>query len=99
MIPKNLKVGDTFEDGGLTYRVLKVLDPPYAYESAVVTVAPVDKSLIEEPKEEPREEKAYTKTEINRLPNVKLEELCKELDLEIGTGAEMKRAIINKLGL
>lgn len=101
MIPRNLKVGETFVDGGLTYRVTKVLNPPYLYESAVVEKGekPEPIKVKEEPKEEPKEDKTYTKTEINRMPNVKLEELCKELELEVGTGAEMKRAIINKLGL
>lgn len=32
MVPKGLKVGDTFEDGGLTYEVTKVL-PNGCYES------------------------------------------------------------------
>ena len=41
----------------------------------------------------------YSKTQINRLPNVELEKLCKKLGLEVGTGTEMKRAIIAKLGL
>ena len=96
MIPKNLKVGDTFVDGKQTYKVTKVLEPPYAYESVVVEKPEPIK--VEEPKVE-EVDKTYTKTEINRMPNVKLEELCKELDLEVGTGAEMKRAIIGKLGL
>lgn len=99
MIPRNLKVGDTFVDGGLTYRVTKVLNPPYLYESAVVEKGEKPEPIkVEEPKVE-EVDKTYTKTEINRMPNVKLEELCKELDLEVGTGAEMKRAIIGKLGL
>ena len=45
MIPKGLKVGDTFEDFGLTYRVTKVIGKNY--ESERVGVAPLPFSLPE----------------------------------------------------
>jgi len=45
MIPKGLKVGDTFEDYGLTYKVTKVIGENY--ESERVGVAPLPFSLPE----------------------------------------------------
>lgn len=106
MIPKNLKVGETFTDGGYTYKVLEIVKDGYI--STKITNANVKKY---EPKVEEEVEEIsvpetitnanvnYNKTQINRLPNSKLEEVCKELGIEIGTGTEMKRAIIAKLGL
>lgn len=93
MIPKNLKVGDTFTDGGFTYEVDEIVAMGYNSHR-------VDKPVkAPEIKEEVEEGSGYSKTQINRMPNSELEKVCKELGIEVGTGTEMKRAIIAKLGL
>lgn len=109
MIPKNLKIGDTFTDGGYRFKVKEIV--PEGYISTRITDSVVKKSdlpveekaqpshLEDEPEKIPNESVNYSKTQINRMPNFKLEEVCKELGLEVGTGTEMKRAIIAKLGL
>jgi len=95
----NYKLGDTYVDGEYTYKVIKV------YENGTCEAQRVDikKASIPEKKAEPIEEKVeepeYSKTQINRLPNAELEKLCKKMGLEVGTGTEMKRALIAKLGL
>lgn len=108
MIPKNMKIGDTFVDDGYTYVVDKIV--PLGYESHRITSGNVK---VEQPTKAENikvsEEETpsiteggvnkYSKTQVNRMPNSKLEEVCKELGLEVGTGTEMKRAIIAKLGL
>lgn len=48
------------------------------------------------------EPKQYTKTEINRMPTVELKKFAKEQNVENAdelTGAELKKILINKLGL
>lgn len=107
MIPKGLKAGDLFEDGGLTYMV-KSVNKDGTYISEIAEGKKVTKAVVkeDEPKEEPAEEiteeavkPSYTKTEINRASNFRLEEICKELGLKVGTGTMMKKAIIKELGL
>lgn len=48
MIPKGLKVGQTFEDGGSTYKVLKVVGDNYVSERVQETapLAPVEPETI-----------------------------------------------------
>lgn len=115
MIPKNLKVGDTFTEGNSTYEVMEVIPggyrskriklnaESYAYEEAMKATLELKKEEVkEEVKEEtpaPASETKYTKTEINRLNNAELEKLCKKLDIEPSTGMAMKKALIEKLGL
>ena len=96
----NYKIGDRYVDGEYTYEVIKV------YENGTCEAQRVDikKASIPEKKAEPiveekAEEPEYSKTQINRLPNAELEKLCKKMGLEVGTGTEMKRALIAKLGL
>ena len=111
MIPKNLKVGDTFTEGNSTYEVIEVITggyrskrvnvntEAYAYELAM-NATPKQEEVKEEVKEEtPASETKYTKTEINRLNNAELERVCDKLGVEKGTGMAMKKAIIEKLGL
>lgn len=93
---KNLKVGDTFIEGNQTYIVDEIV--PLGYNAHAIGKV-TDKPVKEIPVEEPKEEVSYSKTQINRMPNAELEKLCKELGIEVGTGTEMKRAIIAKLGL
>ena len=108
MIPKNLKVGDTFTDE-FTFKVVKVNEDG-TYISERFTDGVVKKDNFTEVKDAVNtgvtEEKAvtepdvnFTKTQINRMPNAELEKLCKQLGIKVGTGTEMKRAIINKLEL
>ena len=93
----NYKIGDRYVDGEYTYEVIKV------YENGTCEAQRVDiKKAIPEKKpivEEKAEEPEYSKTQINRLPNAELEKLCRKLGVEVGTGTEMKRALIAKLGL
>ena len=113
MIPKDLKVGDTFTEGNSTYEVLVVKQggytskrisvntEAYAYEEAM-KAEPKKEEVKEEVKAEapaPVLDTKYTKTEINRLNNAELEKLCKKLDIEPSTGMAMKKALIEKLGL
>lgn len=96
MIPKTLKVGDTFTDGNRLYKVLEVCGEG-------IYISRVIEGEIE-PQNEPEQiaektEKKYTKTEINRMSTATLTELAKELDIEVGTGLAMKNAIVKKLGL
>lgn len=104
---KNLKVGDTFIEGNQTYIVDEIV--PLGYNAHAITLDNVKKSgpKIEKmaqqsdslEKEITPPDVNYSKTQINRMPNAELEKVCKELGIEVGTGTEMKRAIIAKLGL
>lgn len=50
----------------------------------------------------PQEEKTYTKTEINRMSTAELKTFAKEQEVENAddmTGAELKKVLIEKLGL
>lgn len=50
----------------------------------------------------PPEEKTYTKTEINRMSTAELKTFAKEQEVENAddmTGAELKKVLIEKLGL
>lgn len=100
----NLKVGDTFVEGNQTYIVDEIV--PLGYNAHAITTEVVKKSekAVEntdktEVSEITSTDVNYSKTQVNRMPNAQLEKICKELGLEVGTGTEMKRAIIAKLGL
>ena len=100
----NLKVGDTFVEGNQTYIVDEIV--PLGYNAHAITTEVVKKSEKQventdktEVSEITSNDVNYSKTQVNRMPNAQLEKLCKELGLEVGTGTEMKRAIIAKLGL
>ena len=101
MIPKNLKVGDTFTVDNEIFEVLEVVE--LGYNSKRIGFVDEKKPVK---KEEPVKEETqldsfndYTKTEINRLNVFELEKVCDQLGLEKGTGKAMKEAIIKKLGL
>lgn len=72
MIPKGLKVGDTFKDGILTYKVLKVIGENY--ESQVVEDKPVGFSIANNLKEE-------TKEDYSTMPYAQLKKVCAEKGL------------------
>lgn len=118
MIPKNLKVGDTFKDGSGTFRVKEVVDtlnwtyiseridivrPQEATESTkqvkVEEILAEEEKAVIEPSTQLDSFNNYTKTEINRLSKSELEKLCDKLGLEKSTGTEMKKTIIDRLGL
>ena len=96
MIPKNLKIGDTFEDGNSTYEVIRVLkDGNYISKRVECN------KLVEEDKvlEEKEENKKYTKTQINRMSIAELKKLANEYGIEATGGSAIKKAIIEKLEL
>lgn len=106
MVAKGLKVGDIFTEGKRQYKILTV-NADGSYISSIVKKETKAEVKVEEPKkeevkaevEETKAEKTYTKTDINRMSTDNLTKLCKELGFEVGTGAEMKKTIIAKLGL
>lgn len=96
MIPKNLKIGDTFEDGNSTYEVIRVLkDGNYISKRVECN------KLVEEDKflEEKAENNKYTKTQINRMSIAELKKLANEYGIEATGGSAIKKAIIEKLEL
>ncbi len=96
MIPKNLKNGDTFEDGNSTYEVIRVLkDGNYISKRVECN------KLVEKDKflEEKAEDKKYTKTQINRMSIAELKKLANEYGIEATGGSAIKKAIIEKLEL
>ena len=96
MIPKNLKIGDTFKDGDSTYEIIRVLkDGNYISKRVECN------KLVEEDKflEEKAEDKKYTKTQINRMSIAELKKLANEYGIEATGGSAIKKAIIEKLEL
>ena len=96
MIPKNLKIGDTFEDGDSTYEIIRVLkDGNYISKRVECN------KLVEKEKflEEKAEDKKYTKTQINRMSIAELKKLANEYGIEATGGSAIKKAIIEKLEL
>lgn len=96
MIPKNLKIGDTFEDGNSTYEIIRVLkDGNYISKRVECN------KLVEKDKflEENAEDKKYTKTQINRMSIAELKKLANEYGIEATGGSAIKKAIIEKLEL
>ena len=96
MIPKNLKIGDTFKDGNSTYEIIRVLkDGNYISKRVECN------KLVEKDKflEEKAEDKKYTKTQINRMTIAELKKLANEYGIEATGGSAIKKAIIEKLEL
>ena len=96
MIPKNLKIGDTFEDGDSTYEIIRVLkDGNYISKRVECN------KLVEKDKflEEKADNKKYTKTQINRMTIAELKKLANEYGIEATGGSAIKKAIIEKLEL
>ena len=80
MIPKGLKVGDTFEDDGVLHKVLAVVGENY--ESQVVE-EPVGFSIA-------KEEVVEEKTDLESLQYSQLKKLCAEKGLDAkGTKADL----------
>ena len=96
MITKNLKIGDTFEDGDSAYEIIRVLkDGNYISKRVECN------KLVEKDKflEEKAEDKKYTKTQINRMSIAELKKLANEYGIEATGGSAIKKAIIEKLEL
>lgn len=102
MIPKNLKIGDTFEDSNSTYEIIRVLKDGNYISKRVECNKLVEKDkLVEKEKllEEKAEDKKYTKTQINRMSIAELKKLANEYGIEATGGSAIKKAIIEKLEL
>ena len=96
MIPKNLKIGDTFEDCGSTYEIIRVLKDGNYISKRVECKKLVEKDEL---LEEKAEDKKYTKTQINRMTIAELKKLANEYGIEATGGSAIKKAIIEKLEL
>lgn len=96
MIPKNLKIGDTFEDCGSTYEIIRVLKDGNYISKRVECKKLVEKDEL---LEEKAEIKKYTKTQINRMSIAELKKLANEYGIEATGGSAIKKAIIEKLEL
>lgn len=97
MIPKNLKIGDTFKDGDSTYEIIRVLKDGNYISKRVECKKLVEKK--DELLEEKAENKKYTKTQINRMTIAELKKLANEYGIEATGGSAIKKAIIEKLEL
>lgn len=96
MIPKNLKIGDTFEDCGSTYEIIRVLKDGNYISKRVECKKLVEKDEL---LEEKAENKKYSKTQINRMSIAELKKLANEYGIEATGGSAIKKAIIEKLEL
>lgn len=97
MVPKGLKVGDTFQDGGRAYKVLSV-NKDGTYSSKAVEKDEIPK-VFEAVKEAVEEGKKYTKTDINRMPKDELSILAKEYGVEAETAVEMRKQLMEKMNI
>ena len=95
MVPKGLKVGDTFQDGGRAYKVLSV-NADGTYSSKAVEKGDINEKIREDIVEE---EKKYTKTDINKMSKDELSVLAKEYGVEVETATEMKKQLIEKMNI
>ena len=96
MITKNLKIGDTFEDGDSTYEIIRVLKDGNYISKRVECKKLVEKDEL---LEEKAENKKYSKTQINRMTIAELKKLANEYGIEATGGSAIKKAIIEKLEL
>ena len=83
MIPKGLKVGDTFKDYNITYKVLKVVGENY--ESQAIKIDPIN--LDGEVQEEVKEEVQEVKEDFSSVPYAQLKKMCAEKGLD-ATGSK-----------
>lgn len=77
MIPKGLKVGETYLEGNLVYKVTKVLDDG-RYEGTWTGATSSEPSAVKEP-EEVKEE---VKEDYLSMPYAQLKKLCAERGLD-----------------
>ena len=72
MIPKGMKVGDTFEDGGVMHKVLKVVGENYESEvigGSLIKPIEVKETVVE-------------KEDYESLPYAQLKKLCADRGLD-----------------
>lgn len=91
MVRKGLMVGDTFQDGGRSYKVLSV-NTDGTYSSKAIEKDEIPEKVVVE-------EKKYTKTDINRMSKEDLNILAKEYGVEAETVTEMKKQLVEKLNI
>lgn len=84
MIPNGLKVGQTYLEDKLVYKVMKVLDDG-RYEGTWTGATSSEPSSVEEPKEEVKEdvkEVVEEKIDYLSLPYAQLKKLCADRGLD-----------------
>lgn len=85
MIPNGLKVGQTYLEGNMVYKVVKVLDDG-RYEGTWMGETPSKPSAVEEPKEVKEE----VKEDYLSMPYAQLKKLCADKGLDAkGTKADL----------
>ncbi len=80
MIPNGLKVGQTYLEGNLVYKVTKVLDDG-RYEGTWTGATSSTPSIVEEPKEEVKEV-VDDKVDYLSMPYAQLKKLCADRGLD-----------------
>ena len=81
MIPNGLKVGQTYLEGELVYKVTKVLDDG-RYEATWTGATSSEPSSVEIKKEEVKEEVKEEKIDYLSLPYAQLKKLCADRGLD-----------------
>ena len=81
MIPNGLKVGQTYLEDKLVYKVTKVLDDG-RYEGTWTGATSSEPSSVEEPKEEVKEEVKEEKIDYLSMPYAQLKKLCADRGLD-----------------
>ena len=79
MIPNGLKVGQTYLEDKLVYKVTKVLDDG-RYEGTWTGASSSEPSSVEEPKEEVKEE--FKEVDYLSMPYAQLKKLCADRGLD-----------------
>ena len=86
MIPKGLKVGDTFQMGSFIYKVTEVLGENY--NSVRMGETPSEPLVVDKPKKE--ETKEEVKEDYLSMPYAQLKKLCADKGLDAkGTKADL----------
>ena len=86
MIPKGLKVGETYLEGNLVYKVTKVVSEEI-YEGTWTGETSSKVSSVKQPKEEVKEE---VKIDLMSLQYAQLKKMCAERGLDAkGTKSEL----------
>ena len=89
MIPKGLKVGETYLEGNLVYKVTKVLDDG-RYEGTWTGETSSEPSAVKEPKEVKEVVKEEIKEDYLSMPYAQLKKLCADRGLDAtGKKAEL----------
>ena len=89
MIPKGLKVGETYLEGNLVYKVTKVVSED-VYEGTWTGETSSKESSVEQPKEEVKKEVKEEKVDLYSLQYAQLKKMCAEKGLDAkGTKSEL----------